>query len=138
MPDNIDAAEKTLQILLAKRPHDPVALNNLAWLYQRKHDPRALDLARQAYILSPSAQTADTLGWILTSSGNASTGVALLRQASAQGRSDPAILYHYAVALNDTGSKADAIKVLNEVVGSKGDFSEKNDAQKLLSELKGA
>lgn len=132
------AAQKTLQLLLAKRPHDPVALNNLAWLYQKKHDPRALGLARQAYILSPSAQTADTLGWILTSSGNAKAGVALLRQASAQSHGDPAIMYHYAVALNDTGSKANAITVLNKAVGSERSFSERNDAQKLLSELKGA
>ena len=134
-----DAAEKNLQHLLAEKPHDAVALNNLAWIYQEKHDSRALGLARQAYVLSPGAQTADTLGWILTRSGKAQTGLALLRQASAQGHNDPRILYHLAVALNDTGSKADAIKVLNAVVSAKGDFTEKTEAQKLLTQLnKGA
>ena len=44
-------------------------------------------------------------------------------------------MYHYAVALSDTGSKADAIKVLSQIVASKQDFSEKDDAQKLLAEL---
>lgn len=133
--DQYDAAEKTLQLLLAKQPHDPVVLNNLAWLYQRKHDSRALSLARQAYVLSPSAQTADTLGWILTNSGQAKVGVDILRQASAQSGKDPSILYHYAVALRDTGSKADAIKVLDQVVASKQTFSQKSNAQKLLTEL---
>ena len=135
----LDLAVKNLQAILAKKPHDAVALNNLAWVYQQQHDGRALDLARQAYVLAPSAQTADTLGWILTTSGKPKTGVALLRQASAQNANDPRILYHFAVALNDTGNKADAIKLLNAVVAVKGDFTEKTEAQQLLKQLnKGA
>ena len=89
-----------------EKPHDPVALNNLAWVYQQQHDPRAMDLARQAYVLAPGAQTADTLGWILTTAGKADTGVLLLRQASAQAASDPRVQYHYAVALKDTGRQS--------------------------------
>ncbi len=135
----MDAAVKNLQAILAKKPHDPVALNNLAWVYQQQKDSRALDLARQAYTLAPSAQTADTLGWILVTSGKPKTGVALLRQASAQGHNDPRILYHYAVALNDTGNKGDAIEVLKAVVSAQGNFTEKTEAQKLLTRLtKGA
>ncbi len=131
----LDAAALHLQSILKEKPHDPVALNNLAWIYQQQHDPRALDLARQAYVLSPGAQTADTLGWILTTSGKADTGVLLLRQASAQAASDPRVQYHFAVALKDTGNKADAIKLLNAVVAVKADFTEKPQAQQLLDEL---
>jgi len=131
----LDAADKHLQSILKEKPHDPVALNNLAWVYQQQHDPRAMDLARQAYVLSPGAQTADTLGWILTATGKADTGVMLLRQASAQAASDPRVQYHYAVALKDTGDKADAIKLLTAVVGVKPDFTEKAQAQQLLDEL---
>ena len=136
----LDAAVNSLKAILAEKPHDPVALNNLAWVYQQqKKDSRALNLARQAYILAPSAQTADTLGWILVTAGKPETGITLLRQASAQGHGDPSILYHYAVALNDTGNKADAVKVLKAVVSAQGDFAEKTDAQKLLNRLnKGA
>jgi Flp pilus assembly protein TadD len=124
-----------LQSVLEEKPHDPVALNNLAWVYQQQHDPRAVDLARQAYVLSPGAQTADTLGWILTTTGKADTGVLLLRQASAQAAADPRVQYHYAVALKDTGDKAAAIKLLTAVVAVKADFSEKSQAQQLLDEL---
>lgn len=132
---DLSGAAQDLTAILAKKPHDPVALNNLAWVYQQQKDPRATELARQAYVLSPGAQTADTLGWILTTSGKADTGLALLRQASAEGKGDPRILYHYAVALKDTGNKTEAVKLLNAVVGVKGEFTEKTEAQELLTEL---
>jgi len=132
---NYDAAATHLQGILAEKPHDPIALNNLAWVYQQQHDPRAMDLARQAYLLAPGPQTADTLGWILTTAGKSDTGILLLRQASAQAANDPRVQYHFAVALKDTGDKADAIKLLTAVVAVKADFTEKTQAQQLLDEL---
>jgi tetratricopeptide (TPR) repeat protein len=130
-----DDAVKHLQALLSKKPHDAVALNNLAWLYQQQGDKRAEQTAQQAYILSPSGQTADTLGWILVSRGDTARGLPLMRQAAAQAGSDPRILYHYAVALKDTGERDEAIKMLNAVISNKGQFTEKTDAQKLLEQL---
>ncbi len=131
-----DAAAQYLEQLLKQKPHNAMALNNLAWTYQQKgDDARARPLARQAYVLSPSAQTADTLGWILTTSGNAEDGVALLRQASAETTSDPRIIFHYAVALKDTGDVEAAKKALATVVAAKGDFKEKTEAQKILDDL---
>ncbi len=134
--NKLPEAKADLELILKAKPHDPTALNNLAWVYQQTNDPRSTDLARQAYILQPSAQTADTLGWILTTSGNAEGGVALLRQAFAEGANDPRIQYHLAVALKDTGKKDDAIKLLTGVVASKATFKEKELAQQLLDELK--
>jgi cellulose synthase operon protein C len=130
-----DEAVASLQRLLEKKPHDPVALNNLAWVYQQQGDKRAEGLAQQAYILSPGGQTADTLGWILVSSGNVAQGMPLLRQAASQAGNDPRILYHFAVALKQTGKRDEAIKMLNAVVANKGEFGEKAEAQKLLDEL---
>jgi len=130
-----DDAIKYLELVLSKKPHDPVALNNLAWVYQQKGDKRAEGLAQRAYTLSPGGQTADTLGWILVSSGSAQRGIPLLRQAIAQAGGDPRILYHYGVALKDIGQRDEAIKVLNAVVANKAQFGEKVEAQKLLDEL---
>jgi len=127
-----------LEQLLKKKPYDAVALNNLAWIYQQKGDDRALSTARRAYVLAPNAQTADTLGWILVTSGNAANGVALLRQATTEASGDPRVVYHYAVALKDTGDKNEAIKQLNAVVAMKGAAKEKEDAQRLLTDLKGS
>ena len=134
--DRLPDAKVNLESILKAKPHDAVALNNLAWVYQQLGDARAQDLARQAYILSPGAQTADTLGWILTAAGNADTGVTLLRQASAEAPNDPRVQYHYAVALKETGKKDEAIKRLTVVVETKGEFKEKALAQQLLDELK--
>jgi predicted Zn-dependent protease len=128
-------AAKQLELILSKKPHNAMALNNLAWLYQKVGDPRAEGLARQAYILSSDGQTADTLGWILISSGKLTPGVALMRQASNQAGSDPGVQYHFAVALNDTGQRDAAIKVLKAIVTNQTDIDEKADAQHLLSEL---
>jgi putative PEP-CTERM system TPR-repeat lipoprotein len=133
--NHLPEAAKALETLLAKQPHNPLALNNLAWVYQQQNDKRAMELARQAYILSPGPQTADTLGWILTTEGKSDTGVALLRQAAAEGARDPRIAYHYAVALKNTGDKAQAIKILDAVAKAQGDFAEKTQAQQLLTEL---
>ena len=131
-----DDAAKYLERLLKQKPHDAVALNNLAWVYQQQgKDAPAQALARQAYVLSPSPQTADTLGWILTTAGNAKSGVALLRQASGEGVADPRILYHYAVALKDTGDKDEARKQLGLVLENKAEFKEKVEAQKLMDDM---
>jgi putative PEP-CTERM system TPR-repeat lipoprotein len=127
-------AAKALEQILRKHPHNPVALNNLAWVYQQLGDSRAEGLAKQAYLLGPSPQTADTLGWILVNAGQNDTGEALLRQASA-GTSDPRVLFHYAVALKQGGQRAEAMKLLNSVASAKGDFAEKQQAQKLIEEL---
>nr|WP_294502643.1 XrtA/PEP-CTERM system TPR-repeat protein PrsT [uncultured Rhodopila sp.] len=134
--NKLDAAAGYLQQVLKTKPHNVLALNNLAWVYQQKGDgARAVALGRQAYVLSPGAQTADTLGWILTTSGNAKAGVALLRQANAETKSDPRINYHYGVALRDTGNREEARAQLQIAAAARGEFKEKADAQKLLDEL---
>ena len=132
-----DEAAVYLEMVLKKKPHDAVALNNLAWVYQQKGDDRALPMARRAYVLAPNAQTADTLGWILVTTGNPTSGVALLRQASVEASNDPRVVYHYAVALKDTGSKEEAIRQLQIVIGIPGTWKEKQEAERLLTELKG-
>jgi cellulose synthase operon protein C len=128
-------AVKHLLLILNDKPHDALALNNLAWVYQQQGDKRATSLAKQAYILSPGGQAADTLGWILVSDGDAARGLVLLRQAAAQVADDPRIQYHYAVALKQTGKRDEAVRLLQAVVANTAEFGEKADAQKLLDEL---
>lgn len=132
-----DDAQRFLKAVLKQKPHNAIALNNLAWVYQQvgKND-EAQTMARQAYILSPTTQTADTLGWILATSGKAAAAVPLLRQAAGDpAAADPRIVYHFAVALKDTGNTAEAKKNLEIVVANKNDFVEKKEAQKLLDDM---
>ncbi len=131
--NKLDAAEAELKTVLAKQPRNAVALNNLAWIYQLQSDPQARPTAEQAYLLAPTAQSADTLGWVLTRGGDPDRGLVLLRQAAASG--DPRIAYHLGVALSDSGRKEEAVKVLNAVAAARGEFTEKTDAQHLLGQL---
>lgn len=128
-------AEKNLHVVLQKRPNDAVALNNLAWVYQSRGDGRAKALAQRAYLLAPAAETADTLGWVLTSQGDAAAAVPLLRQAAAARANDPAVQFHLAQALGATGQREEAVKVLQALVALPGEFDDKPAARKLLQEL---
>ncbi len=130
-----DQAEALLKGILDKKPRDPISLNNLAWIYQQRGDKRARDLAQEAYILYPSGQTADTLGWILVKQGAAATALPLLRQASSQLAGNLDIRYHLAAALNETGKHEEARKLLTAMMEGKANFDEKPNAQKLLDEL---
>jgi putative PEP-CTERM system TPR-repeat lipoprotein len=128
-------AEAQLEQLLEKQPLNPVALNNLAWLYHLKNDPRARTLAQRAWLLAPSAQVADTLGWILTSQGEAVAALPLLRQAARELPGEPTIQYHLAVALSEAGIRDEAITILRPLAAGTVTFDEKDDATRLLERL---
>ncbi len=132
---NFDEAETALVDVLAARPGDPVALNNLAWVYQQKHDSRALPLARRAYLLAPGGQTADTLGWILVQENEAPTGLLLLRQAAARLPTDPSVHYHLAVALEHTGQREPAASLLKLLIDKGGNFPERDAAVQLAQRI---
>ncbi len=130
-------AEKQLGIIIAQRPSDAVALNNLAWVYLQRSDSRARIVAQKSYLLNPTPEAADTLGWILVNTGSPATGYTLLRQAAGSLRRDPTVLYHYAVAQKATGRKEDAITTLRPLLLGLAEFEERPAAQKLLDELIG-
>jgi predicted Zn-dependent protease len=132
-----DLAEKNLLAVLAERPNDAVALNNLAWIYQGRHDPKAFALAQRAYMLQPSAQTADTLGWIVLQEGNPQIALTLLRRAAASIPNDPSVLYHLAVALKANGQRDGAAKLATALLANPAKFAERDDAVKLQAELGG-
>jgi tetratricopeptide (TPR) repeat protein len=124
--------------VVAERPADAAALNNLAWLYQQKGDlAKARGLAEQATEAVPgAAETEDTLGWILLAQGEAGKALTYLSAASLTAPKNPDIQYHLAVALNRLGRTADAQATLETLLGSGVTFSDKAEAEKLLQRLK--
>lgn len=132
---NYDEAQVIYEKVHALAPNDVSVLNNLAWLYGKKHDPRARDYAAQAYRLSPGPVTADTLAWILVRSDESSEALSLLRDASASLPQNGGIQYHLAAALNATGQKGEARSVLEKLIQSGGTFDDRTDAQHLLDTL---
>ena len=128
-------AEELLTAVLEKQPSNVVALNNLAWIYHQKNDPRARAVAQKAYLLGPSPQVSDTFGWILTSQGDAVLALPLLRQASQELPNEPSVQYHYAVALSEAGKRDEAVTILRPLVAGKVAFDEKENASTLLERL---
>ena len=107
------------ELLLAQVPDEPYFHNNLAWSYQQLGDGRALMHAEYAYELEPNdGEIADTLGWVLTSRGEAERGVALLRDAHILRPGDPEIAYHLAYALSRTGREGEAVTLLERLLNS--------------------
>lgn len=124
--------------IVQRQPKHVGALNNLAWLYQEQHDPRALATARQAHQLAPKVPAImDTLGWILVESGQSAEGLPLLEQAAAAAKASADIKYHYAAALARTGAKAQAKQQLTQLLAGQATFDNRAAAQRLLTELGG-
>lgn len=143
-------AERRLRTVVAAAPSDGVSLNNLAWMMQSDADPatpagkarleEARLLAERGYFLNPSAETSDTLGWILVRGGNVQEALPLMRQAAAVAASrrqaDPGIFYRLAYTLNRAGQKEEARKVLEPLVAADATFPERDAAVRLLGELR--
>jgi len=135
-------AERKLNIVLEGAPNNGVALNNLAWLLGERGGasmPKARELAQRAYFLMPTAESADTLGWILARDGNPQLALPLLRAAAApRGRlpPNPNIVYHLAYTLQATGDKSEAQRLLETLLAANTSFSERAEAEKLLNKLK--
>jgi putative PEP-CTERM system TPR-repeat lipoprotein len=129
-------AKAEFEKVVAKEPLNAVALNDLAWLYQRAGDPSAKTLAERAYVIAPKLpQTADTLGWILVQQREAANALGLLEEASGGAPADLEIRYHFAVALSDTGHRSRARQLLASLTKKAVKFDDKKAAQKLLDTL---
>ncbi len=122
--------------LLKRDPNNAVTLNNLAWLYNEKKDPRARELAERAYKQAPDAPAVmDTYGWILFTSGDHQKAVELLRGAAQNAPREGQIQYHFAAALAETGKRDEAKQILREVLGTRRVFVGRDDAVRLLQRL---
>jgi Tfp pilus assembly protein PilF len=112
-----------------------MALNNLAWLYQQVHDPRAEATAKRAYELAPDVPAvADTYGWILVEAGNVAAALPILERAVAARGALPEMRYHHAVALARGGRRDEARASLRQLLAVPG-FTQAAQARELLKEL---
>lgn len=130
------AAIAQYEQLIRENPDNPIMLNNLAVLYQRTGDNRAMATAQHALRLAPeSATVLDTLGWILVEQNQPTQGLALIRKALDKVPESGTIRFHYAVALARTGQREKARQELSQLVQGKVDFPELQEARVLLGKL---
>lgn len=133
-----DRAIQAHERIAARDPKDAAVLNNLALLYQRKGDARAVEAARQAYRLAPTQPALlDTYGWVLVQQGELDKGMRFLREAQTRAASSPDVAYHLAYALNRLGRTAEARRELREALKSGTEFKEAAAARALLKSIGG-
>ena len=76
---NADEALKHYNRFLNVNQDNAVVLDNVAWIYFERRDPRALETAKRAYELVPERpEIADTYGWFLVQDGRVEKGLSLL------------------------------------------------------------
>lgn len=133
---DVDRAIGAHEAIARENPKDAAALNNLALLYLRKDDPRALETARRAWQLAPTRPALlDTYGWVLVQHGKTVTGLRYLRDAQARASTSPEGGYHVAVALNRLGRLDEARRELERVLDLAAPFREADAARALLDRL---
>lgn len=131
-----DDAIASLEQIIKAEPRNPVALNNLAYLYQLKNDRRALPTAEAAYRETGDVPAVmDTLGFALVAHGDTTRGLSLLRKASTLAPDAAEIRYHMAWALHKSGDSSAARKELEQLLSNGKKFSSEADAQALLKQL---
>ena len=131
-------ASELLATMAAKSPKNVAVLNNLAFVYGRMHDPRALDIAKRAYLAAPAnAQVADTYGELLREGGDLKQATNMLQQAHNTLPGDPSISLHLARVLGEGKDRDGALKLLKPLVDPKNQFAEQDDAKKLYAQLGG-
>lgn len=133
--DDIGAAIREHEALLSVLPDDVTTLNNLAWLYQKAGDKRMLATAERALNLAPdSPAVQDTYAWVLLNNGRAPEARDLLARTLTK-TGDPSTLFHYALALAQTGDPDGAKLALKKLLDSRKKFPEKAQAEAMLEKL---
>jgi Tfp pilus assembly protein PilF len=122
-------------LVLAKQPGNAMAANNLAWLYGKLQDPRALDYAEKALLAAPDQpQIKDTYGVLLLASGQRGRAGELLRQAMQAAPDNPEVSFHFAQYLAE-GDREAARKLLQTLIERNIAFDEADQARQLYQRL---
>ncbi|MGE3772203.1 MAG: XrtA/PEP-CTERM system TPR-repeat protein PrsT, partial [Gammaproteobacteria bacterium] len=130
------AAIAEFEHVLAQAPDSPVVRNELAWLYRKAGDARALDMARKAFELAPRrAEVADTYGWILLEQGRHEQALKILEQAVDLAPGNRDIRFHRASALERMGREEEALRELEALLRDPAEFESRAQAEQLRYEL---
>jgi len=114
---------------------NPVALNNLAWLYMERDDERAVPMAQRAAAAAPdNPDILDTLGWVLLQDGQIDEAVNQLRRSVQLNPNNPSTQYHLGVALQRAEQPGEARTALSRALESDS-FPERQAAEQALQQM---
>ena len=129
-------AEARYALALQRDPNNALVLNNLAWLNHELKQPKAREYAERANDIAPNTpQIMDTLGWILSESGERERGLQLLGRAAEMAPQAYAIRLNFAKALVKAGRKDAARKELEALAKLDSKHPVQREASALLANL---
>ncbi len=129
-----ESSIKYYKKLIDKQQGNAIVLNNLAWVYSQLKHPKALKLAKEAFIKAPkSGAVADTYGYILLTNGRSKESLKILKQAAELSPELTEIQLHLAEAHIANQQKSQAKQILQQILTKEG--AEKASAMKLMKEL---
>ena len=134
--NQVDKAISQYEKTIEHNPNYLFALNNLAWIYMERKQPRALDLAKRVESLRPNrADVLDTVGWIYVQFEQAEKGLPLLERALELNPELREARYHAAVAHHKLGNNQQAKSLIGDLVQSGKPFQGQEAARELLKKL---
>ena len=135
---HFEEAAKAYESVLGLTPNNPVALNDLAYIYSdvldRPKDALALLKRVDPKVIANVPTVRDTLGWAQLKTGDVASAVQTLREV-VQGHPEIASArYHLGVALVAAGRTEEARRELQAAIDLGLSAAEKEAARKLLGE----
>ena len=133
---NRSEAGEYYERVLTINPLQPLALNNLAWMYFESGNQRAIALAGSlAELKIQQADILDTVGWIYTNMGDLNEGIEMLKQANDIDPSSADVLFHLAVAYSRNHQDRRAKDLLFTLSSEHPDYAQKQEVISLAAKL---
>ena len=132
-----DLALSRYRAVLDHRPNDGLALNNLAYIVAVRHkDPvQALPYARRGHDILKSAESADTLGWVLYLTGDQAGAATLFSDIVRTPIKDAEILLHAATVFAAAGRPDAAARELARAVALDAKLDKREDVKALRARI---
>lgn len=131
-----ESAQKWYEAVLRLKPENSAALNNLAWLLNKKKSPTALTIALKANALAPKQSAyLDTLADIYWTNGDPAKAIETQRTAVELAPNLHRYRLHLARLYIDNGNKDLARKELTLLMNLGEKFADQVEVSKLLSNL---
>jgi len=131
-----DASRALFQQVVKLLPNDADAINNLAWVSGKLHDPQAITYAQRAVALRPDqASYLETLGALMLDSGRPKEALTVLQRAVDLQPQLAITRLTLAKALVQSGDRAAGKRHLEALLAGSPSAAERKEAQALLASL---
>lgn len=128
-----DKAAKIWENILKVNPNNVNALINVARFYAPQDAPKAFELAKTAYKLSPEdPNVVFMLGHLAYQTGNYKWSLSLLQMAAHNQPNAPEVLYDFAKAAYSQGNVSDARAAMQSALQADSAFAKAGEAKQFL------